>query len=219
MKRMHTSQVLQELLSARMVAIVRGITRDQARTAGEGLIAGGVRLMEVTLNTDGALHMIEGWRSAYDGRAHVGAGTVLNLAMAKEAVQAGAQFLISPNVDQAVISFALEQGIDVWPGAMTPTEIVAAYEAGASAVKLFPMGSLGIGYLKEIRAPLDHIPLMATGGVTIGNIADYFEAGACAVGIGSSLLPKAELESGNVEAVQERAAAFVQAAARTETDK
>lgn len=216
---MHTSQALQELLSARLVAIVRGITRDQAKTAGEGLIAGGVRLMEVTLNTGGALHMIADWRSAYDGRACVGAGTVLNLAMAKEAVQAGAQFLISPNVDQAVISFALEQDIAVWPGAMTPTEIVAAYEAGAGAVKLFPMGSLGIGYLKEIRAPLNHIPLMATGGVTIDNIADYFEAGACAVGIGSSLLPRAELESGNDEAVRERAAAFVQAAARMETDK
>ncbi|WP_136609004.1 bifunctional 4-hydroxy-2-oxoglutarate aldolase/2-dehydro-3-deoxy-phosphogluconate aldolase [Paenibacillus dokdonensis] len=203
-----------ELMSSRLVAIVRGIKREEARAAGAGLAAGGVKLMEVTMNTAGALDFIQDWRSAYDGQAYVGAGTVLNVNMAKEAVSAGAQFLISPNVDMNVISFALEQGIDIWPGAMTPTEIAAAFYAGAEVVKLFPMASLGLGYLREIRGPLNHIPLIATGGVTLQNIADYFEAGASAVGIGSSLLPKEALAKGNTEEIAQCAARFVQAAVR-----
>ncbi|MWV47341.1 bifunctional 4-hydroxy-2-oxoglutarate aldolase/2-dehydro-3-deoxy-phosphogluconate aldolase [Paenibacillus sp. HJL G12] len=203
-----------ELMSSRLVAIVRGITREEARIAGAGLTAGGVKLMEVTMNTTGALDIIQDWRSAYEGKAYVGAGTVLNVKMAKEAVSAGAQFLISPNVDLNVIAFALEQGIDIWPGAMTPTEIAAAFYAGAEVVKLFPMASLGLGYLREIRGPLNHIPLIATGGVTLENIAEYFEAGASAVGIGSSLLPKDALKAGNIGGVAECTSRFVQAAAK-----
>ena len=115
-----------ELKRERIVAIVRGITREQADFVGEGLAQGGVRFMEVTMNTDDALHMIQAWRTRYDEAVYVGAGTVLDVDMAKEAIAAGAQFLISPNTDLSVIEYALEQGIDVWPGAMTPTEIVAA---------------------------------------------------------------------------------------------
>jgi 2-dehydro-3-deoxyphosphogluconate aldolase/(4S)-4-hydroxy-2-oxoglutarate aldolase len=201
-----------ELIQSRLVAIVRGITREEARIAGAGLAAGGIKFMEVTMNTAGATDMIEDWRLAFDGQAYVGAGTVLNVKMAEEAVSAGAQFLISPNVDLNVISYALERGIDIWPGAMTPTEIAMAFHAGAEVVKLFPMASLGLGYLREIRGPLNHIPLMATGGVTLGNIGQYFEAGACAVGIGSSLLPKEALKAGNRERIAEYAASFVKAA-------
>ncbi|CAM3691187.1 MULTISPECIES: bifunctional 4-hydroxy-2-oxoglutarate aldolase/2-dehydro-3-deoxy-phosphogluconate aldolase [Paenibacillus] len=193
----------------KLVAIVRGITKEQARTIGEGLTRGGVRLMEVTMNTEGALDMISDWRSRYDGTAYVGAGTVLDVDMAKEAVSAGAQFLISPNTDLAVIEYALERGIDIWPGAMTPTEIVAAYSAGAEIIKLFPMASLGLAYLKELQGPLSHIPLLATGGVTLDNLEDYFAAGAAAVGLGSALIPKDALLTQNVETVAERAQAFV----------
>lgn len=205
-------KLMDELLSSRLVAIVRGITRDEARVAGAGLAAGGVKLMEVTMNTEGALDIIHDWRSLYNGQARVGAGTVLNVKMAKEAVSAGAEFLISPNVDLHVIRYALEQGIDIWPGAMTPTEIVTAFHAGAEAVKLFPMASLGLGYLREIRAPLNHIPLIVTGGVSLQNIAEYYEAGASAVGIGSSLLPKDALAAGDATRIAESARAFVQAA-------
>ncbi|MDR9857064.1 bifunctional 4-hydroxy-2-oxoglutarate aldolase/2-dehydro-3-deoxy-phosphogluconate aldolase [Paenibacillus sp. VCA1] len=204
-------KLINELLTSRLVAIVRGITRGEARIAGAGLTAGGVKLMEVTMNTEEALDIIQDWRSLYNGRAYVGAGTVLNVKMAKEAVAAGAEFLISPNVDLNVIAYALEQGVDVWPGAMTPTEIVSAFQAGAEAVKLFPMASLGPGYLREIRAPLDQIPLIATGGVSLGNIAEYYEAGANAVGIGSSLLPKDALAAGNAERIAECARPFVEA--------
>ncbi|GAB6992402.1 bifunctional 4-hydroxy-2-oxoglutarate aldolase/2-dehydro-3-deoxy-phosphogluconate aldolase [Paenibacillus pini] len=206
----------EELLAAKLVAIVRGITREQAKTAGAGLVAGGIRFMEVTMNTDKALDIIGDWRSRYQGKAYVGAGTVLNVDMAREAVDAGAQFLISPNVDTAVISFAIERGIDIWPGAMTPTEIVTAYTAGAEIIKLFPMASLGLGYLREIRAPLNHIPIMATGGVTLENMSDYFAAGASAVGLGSALMPKGALISGDVEAIQRQVSKFVRGAVTTE---
>jgi len=202
-------QLTDILKREKLVAIVRGITKEQARTVGEGLTRGGVRLMEVTMNTEGALDMISDWRSRYDGTAYVGAGTVLDVDMAKEAVSAGAQFLISPNTDLAVIEYALERGIDIWPGAMTPTEIVAAYSSGAEIIKLFPMASLGLAYLKELQGPLSHIPLLATGGVTLDNLQDYFAAGAAAVGLGSALIPKDALLTKDVETVAERAQAFV----------
>jgi 2-dehydro-3-deoxyphosphogluconate aldolase/(4S)-4-hydroxy-2-oxoglutarate aldolase len=168
--------------------------------------------MEVTLNTPNAHQIIADWRERYEGQAYIGAGTVLNVSMAKEAVAAGAQFLVSPNVDLSVIEYAVEHGVEIWPGAMTPTEIVAAYEAGARAVKLFPMASLGIPYLREIKAPLDHIPLLATGGATLENSAAYYEAGAAAVGLGSALLPKEALTSGDTAQIADRAKAFVEAA-------
>lgn len=200
------------LLESRLVAIVRGISREAAVTAGQGMTEGGIRLMEVTLNTAGAHHIIADWRERHEGQAYVGAGTVLNVQMAREAVAAGAQFLVSPNVDLSVIEYAVEQGVEIWPGAMTPTEIVAAYEAGAKVVKLFPMASLGIPYLREIKAPLNHIPLLATGGANLDNIAEYYAAGAAAVGLGSALLPKEALASGNHEQIAACTRAFVNAA-------
>jgi len=204
-----------ELKREKIVAIVRGITKEQADFVGEGLAQGGVRFMEVTLNTDGALHMIQSWRAHYDKAVYVGAGTVLDVDMAKEAIAAGAQFLISPNTDLSVIEYALEQGIDVWPGAMTPTEIVAAYSAGAEIVKLFPTASLGLSYIRELQGPLNHIPLLATGGVTLDNLSDYFKAGAVAVGLGSALLPKDALLTGNMDEIARRTAAFVEVAKRS----
>lgn len=108
-----------------------------------------------------------------------------------------------------MIEYALERGIDIWPGAMTPTEIVAAYSAGAEIIKLFPMASLGLAYLKELQGPLNHIPLLATGGVTLDNLQDYFAAGAAAVGLGSALIPKEALLTKDVETMAERAQAFV----------
>lgn len=170
---------------------------------------GGIRLMEVTLNTAGAHDIIADWRERHEGKAYIGAGTVLNVQMAKEAVAAGAQFLVSPNVDLSVIEYAVEHGVEIWPGAMTPTEIVAAYEAGAKVVKLFPMASLGIPYLREIKAPLNHIPLLATGGATLDNITDYYAAGAAAVGLGSALLPREALTAGNDEQIAACTRAFV----------
>jgi len=198
------------LLKERIVAIVRGLEGEAADRAAEALIEGGIRLVEVTMNTPGALKTIAGWREKFEGRAAIGAGTVLDLRMAKEAVAAGATYLISPNLDESVIAFGAERGLSVWPGVMTPTEIVRAWKVGAEAVKVFPMASLGVEYLKEIRAPLDHIPMIATGGVDLTTIRSYFEAGAAAVGMGSKLLNKEWIEAGNFERLTDNARRYVE---------
>lgn len=136
---------------------------------------------------------------------------MVDVASAREALECGAQFLISPNLDEEVIAYAAERGIDVWPGVLTPTEIVRAWNAGAKAVKLFPLGTLGPEYIREIRGPLDHIPIIATGGVDLHTISTYGTAGASAFGLGSKLLPKEYMNSGNDEALIANAIQFVEA--------
>jgi 2-dehydro-3-deoxyphosphogluconate aldolase/(4S)-4-hydroxy-2-oxoglutarate aldolase len=204
--------LLQTLSAEKIIAIVRGISPSAADQAADAMLSGGIRILEVTTNTEGASAMVSRWREKYAGQMHIGMGTVLNLDMAKEAVAAGSEFLISPNLDEAVVAYALEKGIDIWPGVMTPTEIVRAWNAGAKAVKVFPMGSLGLSYLKEIRAPLDHIPMIATGGVNLDNIGDFLRAGAIGVGLGSNLLDKALIREGRFEDLTQLAAKYVNAA-------
>lgn len=204
--------LLKTLREEKIVAIFRGIETAHADRAARALADGGVRLMEVTMNTEGALDIIARWRSLLGGEACIGAGTVLDLKMAKEAEAAGAQFLISPNLDEEVVAYGASRGLSVWPGVMTPTEIVRAWKAGAEAVKIFPMASLGLAYLSELKAPLDHIPMMATGGVTLDNIADYFRSGADAVGLGSKIVNLQWVREGRFDLVEERARAFVSAA-------
>ncbi|WP_419874641.1 bifunctional 4-hydroxy-2-oxoglutarate aldolase/2-dehydro-3-deoxy-phosphogluconate aldolase [Candidatus Pristimantibacillus sp. PTI5] len=204
-------QMLELLLQHKIVAILRGIEDRHADAAAQALIDGGIYMMEITMNTDGAAAMINRWRTKFDGKAAVGAGTVTDVALAEQAVAAGAQFLISPNLDEEVIAYGRERGLSVWPGVMTPTEIVKAWKAGADAVKIFPMGTLGIGYLQEIRGPLDSIPMIATGGVDLHNIADYFKAGANAVGMGSKLVKLEWVREGKFDQVTERARQFVEA--------
>jgi 2-dehydro-3-deoxyphosphogluconate aldolase/(4S)-4-hydroxy-2-oxoglutarate aldolase len=204
------SKLLKLLLEHKIIAIIRGLPREQGLLAAEALADGGIVFLEVTLNTDGALEMIAQLRQQYEGRMKIGAGTVLDLSMAKEAAAAGAEYLISPNLDEEVLQYGLENGLEVWPGTMTPTEIVRAYQLGASAVKLFPMASLGIGYLKEIRAPLNHIPIIATGGVNRQNIRAMFEAGAAAVGMGSNLVDKKLIAEGKFGELRELARAYTE---------
>jgi len=203
------SAMLDMLLRERIVAIFRGYEAAQADRAAQALVDGGIRLMEVTMNTAGAPATIARWRERFEGQAAIGAGTVLDTDMAKEAVAAGAQYLISPNLDEAVIAYGAERGVSVWPGVMTPTEVVRAWKAGAEAVKIFPMASMGWQYLAEIRAPLDRIPMIATGGVDLDTIGHYFKAGANAVGMGSKLLDPAALREGAYDKVTARARQFV----------
>ncbi|MDB4865789.1 MAG: hypothetical protein JWR03_122 [Cohnella sp.] len=203
------SELLQSLSEEKIVAIIRGIPEDKGNATAQALAEGGIVFLEVTLNTEGALGMISRFRERYEGRMRIGAGTVLDLGQAKEAVAAGAEYIISPNLDEEVVYYGVEQGVEVWPGTMTPTEIVRAYKAGASAVKVFPLGSLGINYLKEIRAPLNHIPMVATGGVNLQNIRSVLETGAVAVGLGGNLVDKKLVEESKFDEIQKLAQAFV----------
>ncbi|MFC5651896.1 bifunctional 4-hydroxy-2-oxoglutarate aldolase/2-dehydro-3-deoxy-phosphogluconate aldolase [Paenibacillus solisilvae] len=206
------SKMLERLKEEKVVAIFRNIEDQYADKAAEALLAGGITMMEITMNTEGAAGMISRWREKYGDQAAIGAGTVLDLDMAKEAVDAGSEFLISPNLDEAVVDYGLKKGVSVWPGVMTPTEIVRAWKSGAEAVKVFPMGTLGWKYLAEIRAPLDKIPMMATGGVDLDNIADYFKAGACAVGMGSKLVNLDWVRTGRFDLLTDKARQFAEAA-------
>lgn len=203
------SEIMQALTREKIVTIMRGVALEPGLATAQALADGGIVFLEVTLNSEGALPMISKLREKFDGRLQIGAGTVLDIGQAKEAVAAGAKYLISPNLDEEVIYYAVEQGIEMWPGTMTPTEIVRAYKAGASAVKLFPMGTLGINYLKEIRAPLDHIPMIATGGVNLGNINSVLDAGAIAVGLGGNIIDKKLIGEGKFDEVRKLAQAYV----------
>lgn len=206
--------LLNNLERDKMIAIIRGLTADQAGKTARALCQGGIRFLEVTMNTPGATSMIADWRAEFNEAMYIGAGTVLDLGMAKEAIEAGAQFLVTPNTDAEVIEYALSRDIEVFPGAMTPTEIVNAWKLGARAVKLFPMASFGLQYLKEIRGPLDQIRLIPTGGVNLNNIADYLNAGAFACGLGSHLIDKNRIQAEQYEEITKLATAYVAAVSR-----
>jgi 2-dehydro-3-deoxyphosphogluconate aldolase / (4S)-4-hydroxy-2-oxoglutarate aldolase len=194
-------ELIRRVKQSKVIVIIRGIEPSQAGPLFEALFEGGIRFAEVTLNTPNALDIISEMRARYEGLMAVGAGTVLNATMADEAIRAGAQFLISPNVDQGMIEMGLSRGVLPLPGAMTPTEIVQAVQAGAPMVKLFPCSSLGPAYVKELRGPLGDVDMLAVGGITKDNAASYLEAGAVGVGVGGSVVSLRDIGQGNYAAI------------------
>lgn len=188
----------------RIIAIVRGHGPAAVERIVDGLVAGGVTTIEVTLDSPDALQSLE----ALAGRDGVtaGAGTVLDLASARAAVSAGARFLVAPHVSTTVVQALAADGVPMLPGALTPTEIVAAWEAGAAAVKLFPAWPLGVPYLAALRGPLAHIPLVPTGGIDASNAAAVLAAGAVAVGVGGWLTRDPDPETVAARAGELRAA-------------
>ena len=203
--------MLHELERHKIVAIVRGVPAGLADRTAEALAAGGIRLIEVTMNSEAALPTITLWRELIAGTLRVGAGTVLDVAMAGAALDAGAEFIIAPGLDEAVVRYAVARGVDAWPGALTPTEIVRAWQAGASAVKVFPLGTLGTQYLKDLRGLLPHIPIMAVGGVDLDNVADLLRHGAVAAGIGGSLVNLQLIRAGKFDDLRDLAMRYVEA--------
>lgn len=179
------SALLEELRSAPVVAILRR-PRVAVEVCVRVLIEAGIRFIEVTIDSPGCLPFLE--TSAGDYKDAVfGAGTVTVPELAEKAIRAGARFLVTPNYNPEVIEVARLSQVPVFAGAMTPTEIFSAYQAGAEVIKVFPAATLGFDYFKELRGPFPNIPLMATGGITPANAPDFFEAGATALGVGSSL--------------------------------
>jgi 2-dehydro-3-deoxyphosphogluconate aldolase/(4S)-4-hydroxy-2-oxoglutarate aldolase len=189
-----------------VIAIVRGHGPGEVAGVADGLAAAGVGTVEVTLDSPDALESVAAL--AARGGFEVGAGTVRTPAEAEAAVAAGATFLVSPHLDVAVVARAVALRASVLPGALTPTEIVAAWEAGASAVKVFPAGPLGAAYLAALRQPLAGIPLVPTGGVDVGNARAFLDAGALALGVGGWLTGDPDRE-----VVEERARLLLAACA------
>ena len=172
-------------MDARMVTIFRGDYSGRWRDWAEALIAGGATVLEVTLNSPGVLNAITHLRAELGERALVGAGTALTAEDARMAIGAGAAFVVAPDTDKDVIEVCLARDVLCIPGAYTPTEIKHAHKLGVPLVKLFPVPT--VDYLRAVRGPLPHIPLMVTGGVTVDNAAALLEAGASGVGVGAYL--------------------------------
>jgi 2-dehydro-3-deoxyphosphogluconate aldolase/(4S)-4-hydroxy-2-oxoglutarate aldolase len=206
---MNREQGLQWIEQTRIIAIVRGVEEEHISGVAQALLDGGVRAMEITLNTPGAPKMIAKLQEQFGEQLYIGAGTVLDIEDAKKAIEAGASYLVTPNTDVNVIHYAVEQGAPIFPGAMTPTEIVKAWKAGATAVKVFPGASLGLGYIKELQGPLNHIPMVAVGGVNEDNIAEFVQAGCYGVGIGGSLVNLKEIAVGNFSWIREKASKLI----------
>ncbi len=214
---MAVMNILDEILDKKLVVIARAIPQDKIEKCVNAVIDGGVSLIESTfLQSDKDCIAknklcIETMVKAAKGRAVIGAGTVLNTEQVRAAYEAGAKYIISPNTNEAVIKETLRLGMISIPGAMTPTEIEQAYSWGAHIVKLFPADDLGAHYIKNIKAPLSHIPIMATGGVNPETIPEYYRAGAKVFGTGITILKPEYVADNNFEGIKELAKANVEA--------
>ena len=190
---MNNSPVQSIVNEAPVVAIVRRPKVDPVRCI-EHLFQAGIRMVEITMDTPEAVHILKSVQSQVPANALLGAGTVTDVARAEAALAAGATFLVTPNLNMDVIRLARANGVPIMPGAMTPTEIWNAATAGADYVKVFPASALGPGFFREIRGPFAQIPLMATGGINLENARDFIAFGVDAVGVGGALIPKANHE-------------------------
>lgn len=194
-----------------LVAILRGQHRKNVLQIIERLLEGGIRYVEVTADTTGAPDIIESAVTEFGADICVGAGTVLDAETANVVIQKGAKFVISPTLCVDTINLTKRHGVLSIPGAMTPTEMLLAYEKGADLVKLFPANTLEPNYIKSIQGPLPHVPIMATGGIDLNNMEEYFRAGATAVGIGNSLVESnLEITNENMSSITFRAKSFVE---------
>jgi 2-dehydro-3-deoxyphosphogluconate aldolase/(4S)-4-hydroxy-2-oxoglutarate aldolase len=206
---------LERLAAVPVVAILRAADAGRFVEVAGVLYEGGVRAIEVTLTSEGALEAFGRVREELPGDAMLGVGTVRSAGDAERALDAGATYLVAPDFRPEMVGFAVRRGIPVVPGALTPTEVAAAWSAGATAVKVFPVSAVGgPAYLEAVRAPLPEVPLVPTGGVGIDDIGAYLAAGAAAVGLGSPLLGDAGDPDGDLGALADRARRAVAAATR-----
>ena len=203
--------------AAGMVMIIRGVPPAWAVPIGEALLAADVDVMEITLNTPHALDMIAALHDALGAEMAIGAGTVLSVADAENALAAGAAFFVSPHLDTEIVAFANEHDCMVVPGAFTPTEVFTALQAGADIVKVFPANIVGPQFFRDLQGPYGEIPLLPTGGITVENAGTYINSGALALGVGAGLLNWQDLD-GDFERVTAATRAMRAAVMRTRQD-
>ena len=210
-------KIIQAVLDEKIIAIVRGADPEQCVKVAQALYDGGIRLMEITYNQKDpsswqtTADTIAAIAKTFDGRMLVGAGTVTTPELVELTAKSGGMYVISPNCNEAVIRKTLELGLVSMPGALTPTEVLAAHDAGADFVKLFPAGNLGVAYAKAIMAPISHVKLLAVGGVNEHNVADFLKAGMAGAGIGGNLANKQWIAEGRYDKITETAKALVEA--------
>lgn len=211
------NQWMESILESKIIAIIRNQKTTELKKFASALTEGGIHCIEVTFDqkdkhswkdTVASIQMLA---LEFPGRVIPGAGTVITLEQLRLAYEAGAQYIISPNTDCEIIRETKKLGLLSFPGAMTPTEIVAAHHAGADIVKVFPVGALGVSYIKALLAPLGHIKLMAVGGVNEMNAADFIEAGCVGVGVGGNLVNKQWIMGGQWDRITDLAKKYVEA--------
>lgn len=203
--------ILQTIQAEKVIAIVRGADPGQCVKIAQALYDGGIRLMEITYDQRNSASWqttadtIAAVSRAFEGRLLVGAGTVTTPELVEMTAKAGGKYIISPNCNPQVIRRTRELGLVSIPGALTPTEVLAAHEAGADFVKLFPIGNLGVSYAKAVMAPISHVKLLAVGGVNEKNAAEFLAAGMCGVGVGGNLANKEWISEGRYDRITETA--------------
>jgi 2-dehydro-3-deoxyphosphogluconate aldolase/(4S)-4-hydroxy-2-oxoglutarate aldolase len=209
--------ILSRLIESKLVAVVRLDSGRQLVSVAEALKAGGISVIEFTASTPGAIDMIKEAASRFGDEVLMGAGTVLDPETARAAILAGAEFIVTPTLNLATIELCHRYGKPIVPGALTPTEILTAWEAGADMVKVFPASAMGPGYLKAVLAPLPQVRLVPTGGVSADNAAEYLKMGAAALGVGGKLVDKAAVARGDWAAITDEARKLVNAVRGTAT--
>jgi 2-dehydro-3-deoxyphosphogluconate aldolase / (4S)-4-hydroxy-2-oxoglutarate aldolase len=204
------ADVIQQIRGTGIIPVVRAQSADEAMKAIDAIRAGGISILEITMTVPGAVAVIEDVSKRYGNEALVGAGTVLDGETARACISAGARFVVSPSLNLETIEVCRRQDIAVMPGALTPTEVVQAWSAGADFVKVFPAGAVGgASYIKSLKAPLPQIELVPTGGVSLKTAADFIRAGASALGVGADLVDLKAIREGQANLITERAREFV----------
>jgi len=208
---MNKPDVLKRIRDIGLIPVVRAESAGLALRAVAAIKAGGVSVLEVTMTVPGAIGVIEQLVKAFGAEALIGAGTVLDAETADKCIQAGARFIVSPALNEDTIAFCRANEVAVFPGALTPTEVVRAWNAGADAVKVFPAGAVGgASYLKALKAPLPQIELVPTGGVSLETAANFIKAGAMALGVGADLVDIRALRDGHDQVITERARQYLE---------
>ena len=207
---MNASDIIRQIESTGVVAIIRASGSAQLIEVVNALREGGLTCIEVTMTTPNALEVIREARAGCGDSAAIGVGTVLDAETARAAILAGAQFVVAPILDLPTVEMCKRYGVPIMPGALTPTEIVRAWQAGADFVKVFPTSTLGATYIKDLRGPLPQIRLVPTGGVSLETVADFIKAGSNAVGVGGALVSKQALKNRDYAAIRKTAAEFLE---------
>ena len=206
---MGREKILDEILKRKVVAVLRIKEEEKLKKVIEAINKGGISVVEITMTVPNAIQLIEKMSKELDKNIILGVGSVLNKSIAEDAIKAGAKYVVSPVLKKEIIEASHKHDVPVMPGCFTPTEIQTAYEFGADIIKVFPADVVGMAFFKAILAPLPHLRLMPTGGVSLTNAGDWLKAGACAVGIGSALLDKKAIQEGNYSKLKENAATIM----------
>ena len=205
------NKALARIRELKLVPVIRANSADEAMRAIDAIKAGGIDVLEITMTVPGAVRVIEQVAERYRGEVIVGAGTVLDPETARACILAGAEFIVGPSLNLETIALCRRYGVPVMPGALTPTEVVTAWQAGADMVKVFPCSAMGgASYLKALKAPLPQIDLIPTGGVSLKTASDFLAAGASALGIGADLVDLAALRDGRAAEITEKAKQYVE---------